>query len=84
MIRAGAKPKVTMSAKLSKSFPIEEETFNKRAKKPSKKSNTIERPIKYEPKIKSPSKILIIDKQPQSKLQQVIAFGMCVFIFMNN
>ena len=61
MIRAGAKPKVTMSAKLSKSFPIEDETFNKRAKKPSKKSNTIERPIKYEPKIKSPSKILIIE-----------------------
>ena len=44
----------------------------------------MERPIKYEPKIKSLSKILIIDKQPQNKLQQVIAFGMCVFIFMNN
>lgn len=40
IINPGNKPNVTISAKLSRSFPIGELTFNKRAVKPSKKSRT--------------------------------------------
>jgi hypothetical protein len=40
MVIAGNTPKLTMSASESSSFPIEDDTFNILAAKPSKKSNT--------------------------------------------
>ena len=41
----GATPNVTMSAKLSKSLPTLEETFNNLATKPSKKSGIVAKAI---------------------------------------
>ena len=46
IINPGTTPKVTMSASESRSFPIGELTPNKRAAKPSKKSNIAAIPIR--------------------------------------
>jgi hypothetical protein len=46
IIKPGTTPNVTMSAKLSRSFPMGDDTFNRRAVKPSKKSSTKAMPTK--------------------------------------
>lgn len=77
----GTTPKVTMSAKESKSFPIGELTPSKRAAKPSKKSSTAAIPTKATAHPKLPSNTCTMAKQPHNKLPQVIKLGMFCFSF---
>ena len=82
IITPGTTPKVTISAKLSKSFPIGETTLSNRAANPSKKSKIAANPTKYADITKSPSNALTIAKQPHNRLQHVIVFGMYCLIFI--
>ena len=80
MIIAGKTPKVTMSANESNCAPIADFAFNKRAEKPSKKSNIAAIPIKYPAQSSWLLKAQTIPKQPQIKLQSVNVLGIAFFI----
>lgn len=70
-----------MSAKESNCLPISDFTLSKRATIPSKKSKIPENNTKYAAVSNSPLKAKTIPIQPENKLAQVIAFGMCFFMF---
>lgn len=73
--KPGATPKVTMSASESNCFPISLLTFNFRARKPSKKSNKAPKKIKKGAISILPTKVKMIAKTPQSKLDAVNKLG---------
>ena len=74
----GATPKLTISARESRSFPIGEYAFSDLAARPSKKSKN----AASNTKIRGATGLdeQITAKQPQSRLQQVKVFGMCFLI----
>ena len=80
MITPGKNPKLTISAKESRSFPIGDFTFNKRATIPSKKSKIPEKITKYAAVSKLPLNAKTIPIQPEKRFAQVIALGRCFFI----
>ena len=73
----GTTPKVTMSAKESSCLPISDCILSNRATKPSRKSNTNAATTRMIPNSFSSFKKAIIALQPQSKLREVMALGMC-------
>ena len=79
-IVAGATPKVTSSAKESSSFPMGDDTFNRRADIPSKKSNTAPITIQQSANLASPMKANVVAIHPEMRLQQVILLGICFLI----
>ena len=76
---AGARPKVISSAKESICTPNGEETPKRRATIPSKKSNTAPSTMKSIAYSNFPEKAITHATQPEKRLQQVIAFGICFF-----
>lgn len=79
-IEAGATPNVTSSASESSSLPIGEETPNKRALIPSKKSNTAPMTIKRNAILAEPERAKVVAIHPDTKLQQVNVFGIILVI----
>lgn len=75
----GTKPKETISAKESNCFPSSEDTFNKRATNPSKKSATAAVKINTIPKEWELFRKAKTAKQPQAKFVAVSKFGMSDF-----
>ncbi len=74
---AGSTPKVTMSASESSSLPIGWETFSHRALKPSRKSKTQAAQTNQAVGISGLVNEQIIPTQPQIRLPEVSALGMC-------
>lgn len=81
-IKAGNTPKVTISAKESKSFPIGELAFNNLAANPSRKSNKQAKKIKYDALTRFPLVASSIPRTPHKRFRQVIVFGMCLCSFI--
>ena len=79
---AGATPNVTSSAKESSSLPIGLDTPRTRAVIPSKKSKTAPRMMNSRAISGMPNKANTVATHPEIRLQQVIVFGICFFIFM--
>ena len=82
MMKPGATPNETTSESESKSAPMGEWALSKRAEKPSKKSKRPATKIMMAALTGIPQPRNRIDKQPESRLQQVIAFGICCLMFM--
>lgn len=80
---AGATPKVTSSASESSSLPIGDETCSRRALMPSKKSNTAPMIIHNNAIFGFPPKANDVAMQPETRLQQVIVFGICFLILIS-
>ena len=73
---AGARPKLIMSASESSSLPTGDEISSKRAKKPSRKSNTAATSTHQKASSKSlMQRAKITAAQPESRLQRVRIFG---------
>jgi len=74
----GTNPNVTQSASESSCFPSGDDTFNRRATMPSKKSNTAAMKMK-----RHANSILEVTKamHPQSKLPRVMKLGMLDLMF---
>lgn len=75
MIKAGATPKLTTSARLSSSLPISEYALSNLAENPSRKSNIIAARINHEAVIISPFPAKIIAINPDTRFSEVIKFG---------
>ena len=80
-IPAGAKPNVMTSASESSSFPMGDETLSSRATNPSKKSKIAPIIMKIKASSKSPLSEKAVAMQPEIRLQQVSALGICFFIW---
>ena len=82
IITPGKTPNVTISANESSCLPNSENRFNKRAERPSRKSNTEAIKVKIEA-IKTHSNptrnATKIPKNPQDKFAHVNKFGICFF-----
>ena len=76
----GARPKVMQSASESSSLPMGELTLSSRALMPSKKSNTAPTIIMMSARLKLLLKANHVAMQPEMRLQQVMALGICFFI----
>jgi len=61
-------------------LPSSPETCNKRAAKPSKKSNKIPSKIKNAANVRSPFKAKIIAIKPERRFNSVMKFGICFLI----
>lgn len=76
-MKPGATPKLTTSARLSSSLPIAEYAFSRRAENPSRKSKIIAARISHEDVTMSPLAAKIIATKPETRLSDVIRFGIC-------
>jgi hypothetical protein len=76
---AGARPNVISSAKESICTPRGDDTLNKRATIPSKKSNTAPNTINSIALSNFPEKAITQATHPEKRLQQVIVLGICFF-----
>src|SRR6056297_1066631 len=74
----GAKPKLTISDKLSSSLPVSVLDFNNLATIPSRKSKTAASNIKLIPSLICPLDIKTTDKLPENKFSRVIKLGICL------
>jgi hypothetical protein len=68
------------SAKESSSLPMAEDTWSRRAAKPSKKSNVAPRMMNANATLKFPLRAYCVATQPHTRLQQVMVLGMCFFM----
>jgi hypothetical protein len=84
IIIPGATPKLTMSARLSSSFPIAEYALSNLADKPSRKSNIIAASISHEAVTRFPLAAKIIAINPDARLSDVIKFGKCFMLKLDN
>ena len=84
MMNPGATPNDTTSDSESKSPPIGECAFSSRAVKPSRKSNSPAAKIITAAITGIPVKENMMEKQPETRLQQVMALGMCCFNDMSS
>mgnify|MGYP001093111979 CR=1 FL=1 len=75
---AGATPKLTMSARLSSSFPISEYAFSILAEKPSRKSKIIAASISQDAVERSPFEARITAIKPEIRFNEVMKFGICL------
>ena len=73
----GASPKLMMSANESRSLPMGEAAWRRRAARPSRKSNPTAMKMNVAAIGYAPLKAAIVAMQPQIRLQQVRALGMC-------
>ena len=80
MIIAGATPKLTISARLSSSFPNSEYALSNLADKPSRKSNIIAANIRHEAVTRFPFAAKIIAINPDARLSDVMKFGKCFML----
>ena len=80
----GAIPKVISSARESICTPSGDDTPNKRAAIPSKKSKTAPSTIKAIASSNSHLKAMTHAIHPEKRLQQVIALGTCFLIDIGN
>ena len=80
IIIAGATPKLTTSARLSSSLPRSEYDFSNRATKPSKKSKIMAATISHEATIISPRAAKMTAMKPETRLRDVMKFGICFII----
>ena len=78
-IEAGASPNETISASESKSAPMADFTFKRRAARPSKKSKIAAQSINNAAVNKNPFKANTAEIAPVNALQQVRKLGICFF-----